>query len=232
MGVTVNRPELVDCPDVGGLRFKFAERDLHAVPVSAAFLLREHHLGVEDAHVGSVPVASFLGGRFGAGANDEDTRVKLDGFGGALPKVFVAGFEAEPRHSASPVGRSTSDVRDFEPCARRGDQLLLRRVGLPAGFGDGVLGRDDGLQSGLVGAPSEPGREAGSPGGEDARRPGDAPVYALSALVAFIAGSVMLARTWARSGPVWLAMCGWFVAVVGWAGALIAGIPWLWRAMA
>jgi hypothetical protein len=50
--------------------------------------------------------------------------------------------------------------------------------------------------------------------------------------VAFVAGGVVLARTWARGGPVWLAMCGWFVAVAGWAGALIAGIPWLWRAMA
>jgi hypothetical protein len=50
--------------------------------------------------------------------------------------------------------------------------------------------------------------------------------------VVFVAGGGLLVRTWRRSGPVWLAICGWFVAVAGWAGTLIAGIPWLWRAMA
>jgi hypothetical protein len=33
-------------------------------------------------------------------------------------------------------------------------------------------------------------------------------------------------------GPGWLLPCGWATAALGFAGALVVGIPWLWRVMA
>jgi hypothetical protein len=43
---------------------------------------------------------------------------------------------------------------------------------------------------------------------------------------------MLLAFRGLERGPTWLMLCGWFGAVLCGAGALIAAIPWLWRAMA
>ena len=50
--------------------------------------------------------------------------------------------------------------------------------------------------------------------------------------MAFVAGVVALVWTFTRGGPLWLVAPAWLAAVLGGAGTLILGIPWLWKAMA
>ncbi len=85
----------------------------------------------------------------------------------------------------------------------------------------------DSLPARVVSANSEYGGGDGRESGGNARRSGYHPIYALPALVFFVAGVVAMIRViWWRA-PMWLLLPGWLATVCGGAGVFCAVLWWI-----